>query len=54
MRRPVPDGGYNSRTCMRFGVDAHALGQHLTGNEVYVRNLLIEFARLDASSEFIA
>ena len=32
---------------MRFSVDAHAVGCHLTGNEVYIRNLLIEFARLD-------
>jgi glycosyltransferase involved in cell wall biosynthesis len=39
---------------MRFSVDAHALGQHLTGNEVYVRNLLNGFAKLDETSEFIA
>ena len=39
---------------MRFCVDAHAIGQHLTGNEVYVRNLLSEYARLDGSSEFVA
>jgi glycosyltransferase involved in cell wall biosynthesis len=39
---------------MRFSVDAHAIGQHLTGNEVYVRNLLSGFAALDQSSEFIA
>lgn len=39
---------------MRFGIDAHAIGRHLTGNEVYVRNLLEEFARLDGESEFIA
>jgi glycosyltransferase involved in cell wall biosynthesis len=39
---------------MRFSVDAHAVGCHLTGNEVYIRNLLIEFARLDPDSEFIA
>jgi glycosyltransferase involved in cell wall biosynthesis len=25
---------------MRFAVDAHAIGRHLTGNEVYVRSLL--------------
>ena len=40
--------------CMRFSVDAHAIGRHLTGNEVYVRNLLQGFAALDQSSEFIA
>lgn len=39
---------------MRFSVDAHAIGRHLTGNEVYVRNLLREFASLDSESEFIA
>jgi len=39
---------------MRFSVDAHAIGQHLTGNEVYIRNLLQRFAALDKSSEFIA
>jgi glycosyltransferase involved in cell wall biosynthesis len=39
---------------MRFSVDAHAIGCHLTGNEVYIRNLLHEFARLDNSNEFIA
>lgn len=38
---------------MRFSVDAHAIGQHLTGNEVYVRNLLDGFAVLDDTSEFI-
>ena len=39
---------------MRFSVDAHAIGRHLTGNEVYVRNLLIGFAALDQTSDFIA
>jgi glycosyltransferase involved in cell wall biosynthesis len=39
---------------MRFSVDAHAIGCHLTGNEVYIRNLLHEFARLDKFNEFIA
>jgi glycosyltransferase involved in cell wall biosynthesis len=39
---------------MRFSVDAHALGCHLTGNEVYVRNLLNAFAGLDTTSGFIA
>jgi glycosyltransferase involved in cell wall biosynthesis len=39
---------------MRFSVDAHAIGCHLTGNEVYVRNLLEEFARLDRDSEILA
>lgn len=39
---------------MRFSVDAHAIGRHLTGNEVYVRNLLTGFAALDGTSDFIA
>src|SRR6266403_5029193 len=39
---------------MRFSVDAHAIGRHLTGNEVYVRNLLSGFASLDSESDFIA
>ena len=41
-------------SCMRFSVDAHAIGRHLTGNEVYIRNLLQGFAGLDQTSEFIA
>ena len=39
---------------MRFAVDAHAIGQQLTGNEVYVRSLLRAFAEIDRESEFIA
>ncbi len=39
---------------MRFSVDAHAIGRHLTGNEVYVKNLLHGFAALDNGSQFIA
>src|SRR5882724_6985938 len=39
---------------MRFAVDAHAIGCHLTGNEVYIRNLLNEFVSLDKEAEFIA
>ncbi len=39
---------------MRFSVDAHAIGCHLTGNEVYIRNLLSHFSRLDQESEFFA
>jgi glycosyltransferase involved in cell wall biosynthesis len=39
---------------VRFSVDAHAIGRHLTGNEVYIRNLLQGFADLDQGSEFIA
>src|SRR3982751_1379706 len=39
---------------MRFAVDAHAIGCHLTGNEVYIRNLLNEFPRVDDENEFVA
>ena len=39
---------------MRFSIDAHAIGCHLTGNEVYIQNLLREFVRLDPDNEFIA
>ena len=39
---------------MRFAVDAHAIGRHLTGNEVYVRSLLNAFAARDQDDEFIA
>src|SRR5271154_3763545 len=38
---------------MKFSVDAHAIGRHLTGNEVYIRNLLNGFAALDRESEFV-
>jgi glycosyltransferase involved in cell wall biosynthesis len=38
---------------MRFAIDAHAIGRHLTGNEVYVRSLLKNFAALDHDSEFV-
>lgn len=39
---------------MRFSVDAHAIGQKLTGNEVYIRSLLDGFAKLDTQAEFVA
>jgi glycosyltransferase involved in cell wall biosynthesis len=39
---------------MKFSVDAHAIGRHLAGNEVYIRNLLNSFAAIDRESEFIA
>lgn len=45
---------YTERTRMRFAIDAHAIGQQLTGNEVYIRNLLRNFTALDSDSEFIA
>src|ERR1017187_10756729 len=39
---------------MRIGVDAHAIGRHLTGNEVYVRSLLNAFAAQDRDCEIVA
>lgn len=39
---------------MLFCVDAHTIGCHLTGNEVYIRNLLKEYAELDPSSDYLA
>lgn len=39
---------------MRFAVDAHAIGRHLTGNEVYVRSLLKTFSSLAPDCEFVA
>ena len=39
---------------MRFAVDAHAIGRHLTGNEVYVRSLLNAFAAFDQQCDFVA
>ncbi|HEY4085665.1 MAG TPA: glycosyltransferase family 1 protein [Bryobacteraceae bacterium] len=39
---------------MRIAVDAHAIGRHLTGNEVYVRSLLREFVAIEPESVFFA
>jgi glycosyltransferase involved in cell wall biosynthesis len=39
---------------MRFAVDAHAIGRHLTGNEVYVRSLLGALVGVNPESEFVA
>jgi glycosyltransferase involved in cell wall biosynthesis len=39
---------------MRFAVDAHAIGRHLTGNEVYVRGLLNALATQIGKHELIA
>lgn len=38
---------------MRFSVDAHAVGQHLTGNETYIKNLLNCFDLLDREADFV-
>jgi len=39
---------------MRIAVDAHAIGQRLTGNEVYVRSLLRRYPLLAPESEILA
>jgi glycosyltransferase involved in cell wall biosynthesis len=39
---------------MRIAIDAHAIGRHLTGNEVYVRSLLNALAAKDRGCEFVA
>ena len=39
---------------MRFAVDAHAIGRHQTGNEVYIRSLLNAFASHPPGCEFVA
>jgi hypothetical protein len=37
-----------------FSIDAHPVGSRLTGNEVYISNLLSEYAKLDDQTAFIA
>lgn len=39
---------------MLVAVDAHAIGRHLTGNEVYIRNLLDNLLGLDDEARFVA
>jgi|SRR5579871_1834835 len=39
---------------MRFAVDAHAIGRHLTGNEVYIRSLLGALATQVANCDLLA
>src|SRR4051794_27139226 len=39
---------------MLFSVDAHTIGCHLTGNEVYIRNLLNGYAEQDGDARFLA
>ena len=39
---------------MRVAIDAHAIGRHLTGNEVYVRSLIQALGGMDPESEFLA
>ncbi len=39
---------------LRVGIDAHTIGQRVTGNEVYIRSLIHKYAALDRSAEFTA
>jgi glycosyltransferase involved in cell wall biosynthesis len=39
---------------MKIAIDAHAIGRHLTGNEVYVRGLLRGLAAVDRESKYLA
>lgn len=39
---------------MKIAIDAHAIGRHLTGNEVYVRSLLAGLAAVDDQPDYIA
>jgi glycosyltransferase involved in cell wall biosynthesis len=39
---------------MLFALDAHAIGRHLTGNEVYARNLLNSLLSLGSEARFLA
>jgi glycosyltransferase involved in cell wall biosynthesis len=39
---------------MLIAIDAHAIGRHLTGNEVYVRSLLNAFAAQDQDCDILA
>jgi glycosyltransferase involved in cell wall biosynthesis len=39
---------------VRLAIDAHAIGRHLTGNEVYVRSLLHAFASKDRNCDYVA
>ncbi len=36
-----------------IGIDAHAIGEKLTGNETYIRNLIEALLRLDSGHEFV-
>jgi glycosyltransferase involved in cell wall biosynthesis len=38
---------------MRIGIDAHAIGSQLTGNETYIKNLILALAELDRVNEYV-
>src|ERR1700739_29310 len=39
---------------MLIAIDAHAIGRHLNGNEVYIRSLLNAFAAQDQDCDMLA
>lgn len=38
---------------MRIGIDAHAIGSRLTGNETYIKNLILALAGIDQVNEYV-
>lgn len=38
---------------MRIGIDAHAIGSQLTGNETYIKNLILALLDLDEVNEYV-
>lgn len=38
---------------MRIGIDAHAIGGRLTGNETYIKNLIPALARRDQKNQYV-
>ncbi|MBI3951519.1 MAG: glycosyltransferase family 4 protein [Acidobacteria bacterium] len=38
---------------MRIGIDAHAIGSQLTGNETYIKNLILALAQIDQVNEYV-
>lgn len=38
---------------MRIGIDAHAIGSQSTGNETYIKNLILALAEIDRLNEYV-
>jgi glycosyltransferase involved in cell wall biosynthesis len=38
---------------MRIGIDAHAIGGQLTGNETYIKNLILALAEIDQANDYV-
>ncbi len=38
---------------MRIGIDAHAIGSQSTGNETYIKNLILALAEIDRFNEYV-